>query len=229
MTTVATVTWQSPDIKFSGGGGWATYGGRKHMGSAVPGSSLWFLFNGTEAWVAGSVYPLLGRKPWAIACSIDGSTPTVLFGPDAQSDISNTGLWETGKLSADKEHNITVQVVQADIDTPFLFDSILFIPISTQPTSSQTDVTYTKTSSPQVTVTVTSAPKPKNVPVGAIVGGVVTGVVLLAIAGILLFFWLRKRRPGGKPYFYHPADPAEMLDDEHPGEYNPSIQDVHSP
>jgi len=212
-TTIAFVNWASPDIVYSGS--WGTYGDQQHKGTAVPGSYLTFDFNGTQVWVAGTLYPLQGGAPWVVTFTVDGKSPAaVLTGPDAPADQSNTGLWGSQTLSGDTQHQLVVEVTSATTNTPFLLDQLLFIPVNPQPTTTQSEVTYTTTTPPQVTITVSSLPDGKDgVPIGAIVGGVVAGITVLAIAGILVFYWFRRRRHG-KPYFYDSADAAELLNDE---------------
>lgn len=168
-----------------------------------------------------------GLKPWAVTFRVDGaSSAALLTGPDAPSDQFNTTFWQSAVLSPDTQHRLVVEVISASTNTPFLLDQIIYIPVNAAPTVTQSFQVFATTTPPQVTVTVSSIPEStgnKGVSTGAIVGGVVAGVTALAIVVVLVYWWYHRRRYG-KPYFYGPADPADMLkDEEGSGEWNLSF------
>lgn len=130
---------------------------------------------------------------------------------------NETGLWESQNDLTNGQHRLTVRVTFATPNTPFLLDQLFYVP--TTSTEPRAGVTYTNTAPPQVTVTVSAVPEPgSSVPVGAIVGGVVGGLVFLAIAALLALWFYRKRHVSSKPYYYGNAHPSEMLQEDASGE-----------
>ena len=177
---------------------------------------------GTQVWVVGGTYPLGSNPPWVVTFTVDGQSPaSLLTAPNPTSQQLGVYLYASPKLSADDEHELTLKVTAASANAPFVFQEVVFAPSNPSPTTTQSQVVYTATTPPQVTVTVSSSPLPSakssSPSTGAIVGGVAAGVAVLAIIGILLFYWFRKRR-NGKPYFYESANAGELLKDDRRGE-----------
>ncbi|KAH8100269.1 hypothetical protein BXZ70DRAFT_907396 [Cristinia sonorae] len=208
-TTIAIVNEQSTEINYSGE--WVNNG--THQAAIRSGAGLTFTYNGTKVWVTGTFYPLVSKRPWSVTFSLDGRDPLSLIGHDSYTVQSNVGLWESQDAVTLGEHTLVMRVTTASKDTPFLLDQILYAPEAETP---RPGVTYNQTTPPQVTVTVSSVPGPSHssVSTGAIVGIVVGGVVALLVAGLLAFWFYRKRMHPAKPFYYGDADAAEMLQEE---------------
>ncbi|KAF8605543.1 hypothetical protein BDV93DRAFT_554398 [Ceratobasidium sp. AG-I] len=161
---------------------WSIYNSYKHRGiylggtqhsSSTPGGSAIFRFNGTAVWYFCDQYD----SNSVVSVSVDGGAP------DMVNTASTAGLWlsqiivwsKTGLT--DGPH--TVNITHVGTDTTYAnVDFFKYMPSSTSPRPPGTSNTSTI----------------KPVPIGAIVGGVVGGVVLIAfIAGLLI--WRRKRQP----------------------------------
>ncbi|TCD64672.1 hypothetical protein EIP91_003785 [Steccherinum ochraceum] len=209
--SIAVVSNQSPEIIYTGT--WTNNG--THRAATNPGCSLVFNYNGTQIWVSGTLYPLDGKIPWSVTFTLDDKYPLSLVAQDVYQVQNDTGLWESQDDLTGGQHQLTLKVTFATPNTPFLLDQLFYVPTSTDP---RAGVTYTNTAPPQVTVTVSAVSEPgSSVPVGAIVGGAVGGLVLLIIAGLLGFWFYRKRRSSTKPFYYGNAHPSEMLQENASG------------
>lgn len=179
---------------------------------------------GTQIWVSGTLYPLDGKIPWSVTFTLDDKYPLSLVAQDVYQVQNDTGLWESQDDLTGGQHQLALKVTFATPNTPFLLDQLFYVPTSTDP---RAGVTYTNTAPPQVTVTVSAVSEPGgSVPVGAIVGGAVGGLILMIIAGLLGLWFYRKRHSSTKPFYYGNAHPSEMLQENASGE---SLLDVQLP
>ena len=158
----------------------------------------------------GTVIPwLTGAQPVA-EYSIDDD-PEWQIVPDSTTAESNVSFYVSTLLPLGF-HTLTVNVVNASADGPYLFDYIVygFLDASEDPnppnaTSTTTQSTITSFSpsgsalsssaAPTSSAQTTDMPKDKSTsfPTGGVIGGVVAALVLLcAIAGVL--YWVYRRR-----------------------------------
>jgi hypothetical protein len=99
-------------------------------------------------------------------------------------------------------------VTTANNTNLFIVDFFLITPSSGGSSGVQTTrVAPSATSSIPVTVT-------HAVPVGAIVGGIVGGIALIAVLSILAYYFLRRRSGGGRAYYFGDTGAADVLSGE---------------
>jgi Trk-type K+ transport system membrane component len=115
-------------------------------------------------------------------------------------------------------HRINITVVTANETNPFVLDyfAIYFTvgeSSSIVETSSSVPSPTSTSSSPPITTTSDSATvaTTRATPVGAIAGGVIGGIAILVFA---LWYFLRKRHGGGRPYYFERPSPTEILASE---------------
>ncbi|KAH9833727.1 uncharacterized protein C8Q71DRAFT_849659 [Rhodofomes roseus] len=167
-------------------------------------------FNGTQI----AVYGVLETgQPVTSTYSIDGSSAESYTGPsDLTSQQFEVVLFLSPELSSD-QHELSINVVNATSNAPYILEFILYIPTSTDVSGA----TYSSTSlhGSTATIVVSNATASSAAPVGAIVGGVVGGVAGLMILGLATYFFLRQKLARkGRPYFYEEVGAGEMLQDD---------------
>jgi len=166
----------------------------------TPGSTFKFSFDGTQALIYGAVlngstYP---QATYMIDDSSAGSgSPYV--------DSSGQVIYFITPELSSTTHTIFVNVTMASPTSPFILDSVLFVPASSMDTSG---MVMTQTAIPSNTAAV-SASKSNA---GAIAGGVVGGVAALAALVFGLFFCMRWRR--SKPYYFEQPGAGDILANE---------------
>ncbi|KAH9893331.1 hypothetical protein C8Q73DRAFT_836566 [Cubamyces lactineus] len=186
------------------------YGGTLAVTTA-PGMSFDFIFYGRILQMYGAVIPwLTGAQPVA-EYSIDDD-PEWQIVPNSATAESNVSFYISSLLPLGF-HTLTVNVVNASADGPFLFDYIVygFLDASEGPnppnaTSTTTESTVASSSSsepgPNSSTTSTSFPQSPRMPeakstslsTGGVIGGVVAAVVLLCmVAGALYWVYHRRR------------------------------------
>ncbi|EIW58478.1 uncharacterized protein TRAVEDRAFT_47628 [Trametes versicolor FP-101664 SS1] len=184
-----------------------------------PGMSFQFIFYGRILQIYGAALPWLsGQQPWAeYSIDDDGETQPV---PSAPSPLGNVPLYVSTLLPL-AFHTLTVKVINATSDGPFLFDYIAFgfldasedpNPQNSSSTSvaSQSSITsLSSTSAVSITASATSAtgssptsaaplvtsPHVDSFPVAPVIGAIVGGIVaLVAVAAVILCVWKRMSR-----------------------------------
>ncbi|PSR73316.1 hypothetical protein PHLCEN_2v10844 [Hermanssonia centrifuga] len=184
--------------------------------SQTVGSYIEFVFNGTGIGVAGTVLPMSHNSTPPISTYVvDDSAPTSFTSPDnATQEEFDVTFFLLNSISAGA-HKLVINVTRASDDAPFLFDYLGYVPPPSATANSTSSMS--SFSSPTLTPT-TSATNPSSshssTPVGAIVGGVIGGIALLVFSAIILYFLCRRRKGGGRAYFYSSGDPTDMLQQE---------------
>jgi hypothetical protein len=142
--------------------------------------------------------------------SVDGNPPITFpvespTNPAANSFLSNQMLFNTGQLSPG-QHELVVTYLGNNETVPIFFgyfvqqDGPLAL---ASPTSSNTP---TSTSVPSGTNSSPSTIQVHMKPTGAIIGGVIGGLVLISLL-LALFFFLRRRKALSKPHTVPQASP----------------------
>ncbi|OSD04714.1 hypothetical protein PYCCODRAFT_61279 [Trametes coccinea BRFM310] len=181
--------------------------------TAKPGMSFELTFYGRIVQVYGAVMPWLSGQQPSAEYSIDGDpeVSAVLSGARAESNIT---FYVSSLLPLDF-HTLTVTVVNASGDGPFLFDYLVYgfldasedpnppnassATTSAQSTSSTSSSSSASTSSLGAPAASSNGSSPGSLavkatfPVVPVVGGVVGGIVLLALASAAIY-WLCRRR-----------------------------------
>ncbi|KAI0333901.1 hypothetical protein GY45DRAFT_1319141 [Cubamyces sp. BRFM 1775] len=176
--------------------------------TTAPGMSFEFIFYGRILQMYGAVIPwLTGAQPVA-EYSIDDD-PEWQIVPNSVTAESNVSLYVSTLLPLGF-HTLTVNVVNASADGPYLFDYIVygFLDASEDPnppnatsTTPQSAITSSPSSGSSSSAASTSTPQTTHMPevkttpfpTGGVIGGVVAAVLLLcAVAGAL--YWLYHRR-----------------------------------
>ncbi|KAJ3018498.1 hypothetical protein NUW54_g321 [Trametes sanguinea] len=177
--------------------------------TAKPGMSFELTFYGRIVQVYGAVMPWLSGQQPSAEYSIDGDPEVNPVLPGARAE-SNITFYVSSLLPLDF-HTLTVTVVNASGDGPFLFDYLVygFLDASEDPnppnasstaaaaqnTSSITSSFTTSASSLAAPASSSSGSLPKSLavkpsfPVVPVVGGVVGGIVALALASAAIY-WL---------------------------------------
>ncbi|KAJ7111281.1 hypothetical protein C8R44DRAFT_856606 [Mycena epipterygia] len=178
---------------------WGTMSGEQYFQNAthftaLPGASISFTFSTSEgdfvSFYGPAAYGSSGFSANASAV-IDGGkpVPAQLHHPSLAGNISfNNQIFKTGGLSAG---NHTMVVTLLDDQLPLYIDYLLFG--STSPQVAQTvSPAGSQTSAPAISSASTLSSKSPNV--GAIVGGAVGGLAVLALLIVgVLFFWRRRQ------------------------------------
>ncbi|KAJ7580154.1 hypothetical protein C8J56DRAFT_896755 [Mycena floridula] len=169
--------------------------------TSTPGDSVTFAFTGTELMLYGI---MANGTSASFSYTIDNGnehhatvSPSTIF---AFSDFFNLLIVDTGSL-LEGEHTVTVTLT----DTSFFwgvdyfvyrpsFTSLATMPKVTPhlPVTSSSTSTSSSSSSTGTAASVSVASKTNNT--GAIAGGVVGGVVVIAILAFLMFWLLRRKR-----------------------------------
>ncbi|KAF8605549.1 hypothetical protein BDV93DRAFT_554403 [Ceratobasidium sp. AG-I] len=159
------------------------FGGTQHS-SRSPGGVITFPFNGTAVWYFSDQY----ENNTMVGVSLDGGAPDMI------NTASTTGIWLTQILVwsrtglADGPHTLTI--THAGIEGTYAnVDFFKYMPSVRYPPTISASPSPPATSSASAVII-------KSTPIGAIVGGVVGGVALIAlIVGILIWRW--RRQPTG--------------------------------
>lgn len=155
--------------------------------------------------MVGALAPVNGSDPPISTYTVDDGSPVVFT---ASSNVTQTQYGQTFFLQQSlfaSEHTLVINVTRASAQTPFLFDYIGFIPISS-PTNS---LAPSGIPSPSPSTVAGYDNKGSPPPFGPIVGGVVGGLALLVFVGLGLFFLFGRRRDG-QPYFSGTAEVGGM-------------------
>ncbi|KAG8768407.1 hypothetical protein FRC12_005583 [Ceratobasidium sp. 428] len=142
---------------------WATYFNNTMHRTNTPGASVTLRFNGTAAWYFTDLQPVHGK----VNITVDGEKSWIVYGNTGQ-QMQQRMLWNSTNLPYG-EHNVTVTHQDA-AGTYATLDFFRYLP-GTPPTSN---------------------PSKSSTPIGAIVGAVIGGLILLLLAGFV-WFWLRRR------------------------------------
>ncbi|KAH8094865.1 hypothetical protein BXZ70DRAFT_341344 [Cristinia sonorae] len=171
-------------------------------------AGLWLVFVGTQISVYGSVVVRPGALPYIVQFLLDDEPAVEVTQLKTSSDATNILIWQSRQLAA-AGHQLIVNVTRATVGSPFYVDYLTYraanetdpSPITTSSSISTTASTVS-TSSTSTSSTTSLPPSPsdppsntdiKKVPVGPIAGGVVAGVVGIAIILLGLWFWCRRR------------------------------------
>ena len=173
-----------------------------------------------QLWVYGSISPHVDGAPPVIAdfaiTPYDTPGQPVSTGtyiaPNVTEQQFNVLFWESGLFTWQGAH-FTMNVTSASVDTPFLFDYLIYTEQTKAPPPPVLPTTTTLSNAlPLSTGTAPSSPSSSaalpgqsgepqaaqasgsNNHTGVIAGGVVGGVVLIAAIMALLLFWCRERR-----------------------------------
>ncbi|OJT09800.1 hypothetical protein TRAPUB_13759 [Trametes pubescens] len=181
-----------------------------------PGMSFQLIFYGRILQIYGAALPWLsGQQPWAqYTIDDDGVTLPVLSAP---SPLGNVSLYVSTLLPL-TFHTLTVKVVNATSDGPFLFDYIAFgfldasedpnppnasstsvasqssatasLSTSSAALTASASVASTTGNSPMPAVPIVTSPTAASLPIAPIIGAIVGGIVaLVAVAAVILCIW----------------------------------------
>ncbi|KAI0942803.1 hypothetical protein AcW1_002587 [Taiwanofungus camphoratus] len=168
-----------------------------------------FSFYGTQVWVMGTVMPSTSDStPPVSLYSIDGGNFVSYQAPSMEIEADGMTFFASEDLSQG-HHTLYIEVNQASEVAPYMLDSISYTPIS-EPQSSFSSSLSSSTSSvaspsqpsPSSSLNGTgrhsTSPDSSNA-TGAIVGGVVGGLLTLAGA-LLVLYYCSRRRPESYKY-----------------------------
>ncbi|KAI0832809.1 hypothetical protein BC628DRAFT_1335812 [Trametes gibbosa] len=186
-----------------------------------------FTFNGSEVLVFGVANPppanhtnLLAPS---ISFSIDGGTPNVVSSPPVKSPQYSYQFYDSHSLPAG-QHTLQILVNNGEEDWPFVLDYIQYSPLlssTPSPASSSPGTSASASTTGISTPSEAANVSHKSHPVGAIVGGVIAGVVGLSLLAFVLWFCFFRVRMQYS-YKYHAATKVDLLDQE-PKPHVPSI------
>ncbi|KAI0652775.1 hypothetical protein C8Q79DRAFT_120329 [Trametes meyenii] len=200
-------------------------------------SSLTFNFQGI-AIIAGATFPSplppnANQTLPNVTVTLDSNTPTRVSIASTPGDA----FFSAVPLLPSVPHTLTITVDEATDAFPFILDALVYVPPQdlaqaqvAAPTPSPSPAGASSSSDDaqearfnDILSQLLSARAAKNgPPVGAIVGGTIGGVVLLALlASAVWYFYVRPRRKGGRAFFYAPGKVSDMLADEYDLKPNP--------
>ncbi|KAJ7842800.1 hypothetical protein B0H14DRAFT_1022154 [Mycena olivaceomarginata] len=193
----AVLEYEAGDPAISYGAGWQFYTVENTQNiTQTNGAQVALNFHGTAVTLTGYVPQELPHNATTAKYSVDGgpATTVTLAGlpPQGTTTIFNVPMLSVSNLSP-TTHNIVITYEGDSGHTPLAVKNF-YVTNSTTPVLA--DSHFSSASSPSSTPTKTSTPPvvaTKHTPVGAIAGGVVGGLALLALLAGLLFF-LRRRR-----------------------------------
>ncbi|KAJ6594904.1 hypothetical protein B0H19DRAFT_1366640 [Mycena capillaripes] len=226
----AVLIYPNTDPAVSFGSGWRTFGGEN--GTNTKGSQVALKFHGTSASMYGFVPTELPHNSTWSTYTVDDGLPVNFTLRGLSSPQSSTNynviMFTTPTLSGGP-HNLVIQYGGDNKHTPLVVQNF-YVTTTTDPSSSPTSL--------QSLPSFSLSPSPSSVlskspDVGAIAGGVITGLVLLALLVALAFCYKRRRRrradnfspnpypmsttdgemrpvgapPNGRPYAYSPLVP----------------------
>ncbi|KAH9889530.1 hypothetical protein C8Q73DRAFT_654281 [Cubamyces lactineus] len=173
----------------------------------APGLSIIFTFTGSQVFVYGRLQPPSGGDQPPLSLYSIGDTKFQAFpAPDVSVAMDNVSFFNSSVLPYG-QHSLIINVTRASQNAPYLLDYIQYN--ITDPNAASSSST-TSSSSAGATATNTDSPassSSSSTPVGAIVGGVIGGIAVIAAAIIaFMCYRMRRRRPGGAPL--SPLDPA---------------------
>ncbi|KAJ7580076.1 hypothetical protein C8J56DRAFT_246886 [Mycena floridula] len=171
-------TW-SP-FQYGPGTGFVAFQSNIHQTSTA-GSSFTFTYTGTNMTVYGIYEESTPGSSFALTTTVDNASPpsTQTFTGNLTSELiwlKHISLFTTGDLEPG-QHTVTVELSKCDSDQILTVDYIAYTP--------------SFSSLAEMPATTSSGIAKK--PVGAIVGGVIGGLVLLGLLGLFLV-WRRKHR-----------------------------------
>ncbi|KAJ7121026.1 hypothetical protein C8R44DRAFT_671777 [Mycena epipterygia] len=185
----AIVEYTNTDPSVSFGTGWQSLGGENVTQTA--GAQVALNFHGTSVSLLGYIPNELSHTASAASYTIDGGPPIdfVLNGLATANAATeyNALLFTTNKLTA-ATHNLVVTYAGDSTKTPLVVSTFYVTNASTPSTttsSPNTSASYDLSNTPVSHTT--------NTPIGAIVGGIVGCLAILALL-VGLFFWCRRRR-----------------------------------
>ncbi|KAJ6594903.1 hypothetical protein B0H19DRAFT_1247535 [Mycena capillaripes] len=209
----AVLIYPNTDPAVSFGSDWRTFGGEN--GTNTKGSQVALNFHGTSASMYGFVPTELPHKSTWSTYTIDGGPPAnfTLQGLSRNYTQYNVIMFTTPTIPSGP-HNLVVQYGGDSDHTPLVVKNF-YVNTTTDPSgNTTTDPSGSPTSRP-------SSPSPlsiltsKRPPVGAIAGGVIAGLVLLALLTAPTFYYKRRQRRRGdnlSPY----SSPMSVVDGEVP-------------
>ena len=158
------------------------------------GASFFTCCVGTQAVIFGAVvngstfplatYSIDGASAGSISPYINANNQVVYF--------------LTPELSS-ANHTVLATVTQASSSSPFILDSVAFVPSGAMATS----MTLSASSSS------TGVSSTSQSHTGAIVGGTVGGIAALMALLLLVFFVMRRKR--GRPYYFDKPNTGDLL------------------
>ncbi|KAJ7764413.1 hypothetical protein B0H16DRAFT_1454950 [Mycena metata] len=189
----AVLVYPNTDPSVSFGSGWSTLGGEN--GTNVKDAQVALNFHGTSASLYGFVPTELAHNATWATYSIDGDTPVNFTLEGLSSSNSATAynvLLFTTPTIPNTEHNLVVSYGGDSQHTPLVVGDFYVATASSTTTNSSSSDSSSGPSSPSSSSLATTISK--HSPVGAIVGGLLGGVAILALLGLLALFCQRRRR-----------------------------------
>ncbi|KAJ7853600.1 hypothetical protein B0H13DRAFT_1642854 [Mycena leptocephala] len=184
----AVLVYPNTDPSVSFGSGWSAFGGEN--GTNSNGAQVAVNFHGTSASLYGFVPTELPHTSTWATYSIDGGSSVnfTLRGLDSPSSPTNYNniLFTTPTISSDT-HNLVVTYGGDSHHTPLVVQGFYVTTTTSVGSSSNSSLPSLSSPSPS------SIPS-KRTPAGAIAGGVIGGILLLAALAALAFCYKRRRR-----------------------------------
>ena len=188
-TTIHTTTQTSATVGFSFNGEYFSPLSLTEGHSMIAGSWIG---------VFGTISP--GSNPPTANYTLDKGTPDPIRETPVQKCFTGQPLFSTPPGLPLGSHNLTIEVVKVDDDTPYILDQIVVCSIPPPPPnhSQQSTSTFASTSTTTAVSVNQSAPADTERtgvrPIDGIIIGSVLGAVFLLIAIGLLVWWLIQRR-----------------------------------
>ncbi|KAJ6511520.1 hypothetical protein C8R47DRAFT_1191175 [Mycena vitilis] len=188
---VAVLEYPNTDPAVSFGTGWQPWGVQNV--TQQTGAQVALNFHGTAVTLMGYIPAELPHNATSASYTIDGGAPVAfaLKGLSAQSPtVYNSVMFTTGTLTP-STHNLVVTYAGDSSKTPLVVGSFYVTNASTTSTPSSTS--STPANSPSSDASTSNVTTKSSSPVGAIVGGILGCLALLALITGLVF-WCRRRR-----------------------------------
>ncbi|KAI0332931.1 hypothetical protein GY45DRAFT_1368712 [Cubamyces sp. BRFM 1775] len=179
---------------------------RQLEAAQAPGLSVIFSFTGSQVFVYGRLQPAVGGDQPPLSLYSIGDTKFQAFpAPNVSAAMDNVSFFNSSVLPYG-QHSLIINVTRASQNAPFLLDYIQYN--ITDPNAAPASSTSSSSSAGATTTNASPAShSSSSTPVGAIVGGVIAGVAVIAAAIIaFMCYRMRRRRPTGAPL--SPLDPA---------------------
>ncbi|KAK7694091.1 hypothetical protein QCA50_003667 [Cerrena zonata] len=193
--------------------------------TGTPNSGFTYEFVGTDISIVGALNPtdLKRYTPLVASFTIDNQDAVTNIAWNT-TELVETVLWfQSGTLSSG-QHQISVNVKSCSNFNTFIFFAIYYVPSETPPatvtltslisapTASTTHMSNQDTVSGDVSKT--------DAPLGAIIGGVVGGLIFVGLVSLGLWYYFTNRRTR-QANFFKLTNVDEWIDEEEDGKFPP--------